>query len=94
MIIRDKDLGGITLHNFINTMRAQGEKLKDSILQLPDDKYAEITMISYNNNFYTGWVVLDTYIKKVHDEYFEVFSSNHEALKYNLEVELNGRRYE
>ncbi|PWB23894.1 hypothetical protein [Flavobacterium sp. HTF] len=96
MIIRDEYMDGMTFNEFIDKVKNKGEKLYDAILELPNDKYAEISMFRYNDNFYVGWTVLDNYLKKVHDEYCEVFDSNDKALNYynNLEQTLNGRRYE
>ena len=96
MIIRDEDMDGMTIHEFIDEVKNKGEKLNDAILGLPKDKHAEISMFGYNGNFYTGWVVLDNHNEIVHDEYYEVFYNSDEALTYynNLEQTLNGRRYE
>lgn len=96
MIITDEHIEGTTYPEFINKIKMKGENLENNILELPNDKYAEIAMISYNYNFYAGWVVLDTYVERVYDEYFEVFDTYERALNYynNLEDTLNGRRYE
>ncbi|MGO4904858.1 hypothetical protein [Flavobacterium sp. W20_MBD1_R3] len=96
MIIKDEYLEGMTYPELINKIKMQGRNLENAILELQNDKYAEIAMISYKNNFYAGWVVLDTFIEKVYDEYFEVFDTHYEAFEYynNLGDKLNGKRYE
>ncbi|QIH39121.1 hypothetical protein G7A72_10015 [Flavobacterium sp. Sr18] len=96
MIIRDEDMNGMTLHNYIDRIKMKGTVLVSGILQLQNDKYAEIAIIKFEDNYYVGWVILDTYIERVYDVYFEVFHRYNEALSFynSLGDLLNGTRYE
>lgn len=90
-------LSGIeTIHEFIEMIKLQGELIENngSVLQLPNNQFAERAIIFFDSRFYVTYIVLDTLEETVHWEDIKVFEFEwqardfYDALLRNLNSEI------
>lgn len=83
-----------TIHKFIEMIKLQGELLENTngILELPNNKFAEIAIIFFLNAFFVTYTVSDTFEDIVHWDEIDAFEYEWQAR--DLYNDFNGEVYE
>ncbi|MEN9908102.1 MAG: hypothetical protein RLZZ540_1251 [Bacteroidota bacterium] len=91
-------LGIETINEFIEMIKLKGTviNLTNSVLALPNDRYAERALLMYDNRYYVTYVVSENFLEQSPWEDIHVFENGNDATNdYNNLVQmLNAEIYE
>lgn len=86
-----------TINEFIETIKLRGELVgyRHNVVEIPNNKYAEISMLFYAGVFYTTYTVLDIFEEIVYWEDIEAYEFEYQAendydnLPQSLNIEID-----